>query len=380
MTSSIAGVLDNILATLLVSIYNFLYKPDGMIDIFSQYNDIINNILEKKNFVSNVFDALKLVGIALLVTSFLVSLMDKTSAGDFSINNFFRHLLKYFILYVLLINANTILTDLMDITTGTFDALKGSAEDITANSAAVEFNHVFLANSVHKYMGFGAKLGMFIMLIVPYAISVLFTVILNFFAISRMIEMTVRVSVSPIVAGLSFFGNGADMDFVRFVKRTLGLFFQVVVILLICVSVTFVHNALVTTDENAHKSVNTVVDPAVRLKGSYTTDYPEIEIRNMQTTKKQSEAADKQIEYTSVETGREWKKAEKRTVKKEVTDNDHEDDDKNGGTSEAYVKDDFKYFVNHIVDPSTFFISTGIMISALFLIFKSREISTKLFA
>ena len=351
-----------------------------MIDIFSQYNDIINNILEKKNFVSNVFDALKLVGIALLVTSFLVSLMDKTSAGDFSINNFFRHLLKYFILYVLLINANTILTDLMDITTGTFDTLKGSAEDITANSAAVEFNHVFLANSVHKYMGFGAKLGMFIMLIVPYAISVLFTVILNFFAISRMIEMTVRVSVSPVVAGLSFFGNGADMDFVRFVKRTLGLFFQVVVILLICVSITFVHNALVTTDENAHKSVNTVVDPAVRLKGSYTTDYPEIEIRNMQTTKKQSEAADKQIEYTSVETGREWKKAEKRTVKKEVTDNDHEDDDKNGGTSEAYVKDDFKYFVNHIVDPSTFFISTGIMISALFLIFKSREISTKLFA
>lgn len=380
MTSSIAGVLDNILATLLVSIYNFLYKPDGMIDIFSQYNDIINNILEKKNFISNVFDVLKLVGIALLVTSFLVSLMDKTSAGDFSINNFFRHLLKYFILYILLINANTILTDLLDITTGTFDALKTSTDEITANSAAVEFNHVFLANSVHKYMGFGARLGMFIMLIVPYAISVLFTIILNFFAVSRMIEMTVRVSVAPVVAGLSFFGNGADMDFVRFVKRTLGLFFQIIVILIICASITFVHNALVVTDENAHKSVNTVVDPAVKLKGSYTADYPEIEIRNMQTTKKQSVAEDKKIEYTSVETSREWKKAEKRTVKKEVTDNDHEDDDENGGTSEAYAKDDFKYFVNHIVDPSTFFISTGIMLSALFLIFRSREISTKLFA
>lgn len=379
MTSSIAGVLDNILATLLVSIYNFLYKPDGMIDIFSQYNDIINNILEKKNFISNVFDVLKLVGIALLVTSFLVSLMDKTSAGDFSINNFFRHLLKYFILYILLINANTILTDLLDITTGTFDALKTSTDEITANSAAIEFNHVFLANSVHKYMGFGARLGMFIMLIVPYAISVLFTIILNFFAISRMIEMTVRVSVAPVVAGLSFFGNGADMDFVRFAKRTLGLFFQIIVILIICASITFVHNALVATDENAHKSVNTVVDPAVKLKGSYTTDYPEIEIRNMQTTKKQSEADDKKIEYTSVETSREWKKAEKRAVKKEVTDNDHEDDDENGGTSEAYEKDDFKYFVNHIVDPSTFFISTGIMLSALFLIFRSREISTKLF-
>ena len=158
------------------------------------------------------------------------------------------------------------------------------------------------------------------------------------------------------------------------------LFFQIIVILIICASITFVHNALVVTDENAHKSVNTVVDPAVKLKGSYTADYPEIEIRNMQTTKKQSVAEDKKIEYTSVETSREWKKAEKRTVKKEVTDNDHEDDDENGGTSEAYAKDDFKYFVNHIVDPSTFFISTGIMLSALFLIFRSREISTKLFA
>ena len=57
MTSSIAGVLDNILATLLVSIYNFLYKPDGMIDIFSQYNDIINNILEKKVLASTDFVA-----------------------------------------------------------------------------------------------------------------------------------------------------------------------------------------------------------------------------------------------------------------------------------------------------------------------------------
>ena len=73
MTSSIAGVLDNILATLLVSIYNFLYKPDGMIDIFSQYNDIINKILEKKNFISNVFDVLKLVGIACNIISGVIN-------------------------------------------------------------------------------------------------------------------------------------------------------------------------------------------------------------------------------------------------------------------------------------------------------------------
>ena len=70
----------------------------------------------------------------------------------------------------------------------------------------------------------------------------------------------IGISIACEEYGASFFGNGADMDFVRFVKRTLGLFFQIIVILIICASITFVHNALVVTDENAHKSVNTVVD------------------------------------------------------------------------------------------------------------------------
>ena len=37
MTSSIAGVLDNILATLLVSIYNFLYKLSRTINDFCAF-------------------------------------------------------------------------------------------------------------------------------------------------------------------------------------------------------------------------------------------------------------------------------------------------------------------------------------------------------
>ena len=102
-----AGVLDNIIATLLIAIYEFLYKPDGMIGIFSQYNEIIDNILAQDNFIADTFKALKLIGIALLVTSCLVSLMDKVSTGDFSINNVFRHLLKYVILYMVLMNSIT---------------------------------------------------------------------------------------------------------------------------------------------------------------------------------------------------------------------------------------------------------------------------------
>ena len=56
LISSMAGVLDNIIATLLIAIYEFLYKPDGMIGIFSQYNEIIDNILaqDRDSFVGNI--------------------------------------------------------------------------------------------------------------------------------------------------------------------------------------------------------------------------------------------------------------------------------------------------------------------------------------
>lgn len=372
LISSMAGVLDNIIATLLIAIYEFLYKPDGMIGIFSQYNEIIDNILAQDNFIADTFKALKLIGIALLVTSCLVSLMDKVSTGDFSINNVFRHLLKYVILYMVLMNANAILEYLLDISTSTFSDLKVYTDEITANSAAMTFEHAIMANSVYKHMGFGTKLGAFIMLMIPYAISVIFTIVLNFFAVSRLIEITVRVSVSPVVAGLSFFGDGANLDFVRYAKRTLGLFFQIIVILIICVSVTFVHNELITTDEGGATEVNTIEDPAVRLVGSYDTEYNEIEERTMKTEKKTNAVGD--VEATSTEVSREWKKAEKDTSKVPTLNYQQEI------TDVAYKKSDFTYFYQHLVDPSTFFISTGIMISALFLIFKSREISTKLFA
>ena len=78
-------------------------------------------------------------------------------------------------------------------------------------------------------------------IVVPYFVSVVFYSILYFFATSRIMELVIRISAAPLVAGVSFFGKGANTDIVRYIKRSMGIMFQIVVILVISASVTFIH-------------------------------------------------------------------------------------------------------------------------------------------
>lgn len=100
---------------------------------------------------------------------------------------------------------------------------------------AQRINQRCVANGINKYFGITVRIGMFILLAAPYIISVIFYVVLYFFAVSRLLEMVIRTAASPLVVGLSYFGHGANTDIVRYAKRTMGIFFQIVVILVISV-------------------------------------------------------------------------------------------------------------------------------------------------
>ena len=41
------GVLGNVLAAMLVHIYNFLYKPDDITSVFTEFNDYIAKLFAK---------------------------------------------------------------------------------------------------------------------------------------------------------------------------------------------------------------------------------------------------------------------------------------------------------------------------------------------
>ena len=346
------GVLGNVLAAMLVHIYNFLYKPDDITSVFTEFNDYIAKLFAKGWF-NQIFSAMQIIGIGMLAASCLMALMDKVSQGDFSINVIFRHLLKYVILYMVLINITTIFNYLLDWTSASF---------IDINDAAATINQTWMANGINKYVGLTAKLGMIIVLAVPYIVSVVFYIVLYFFAVSRLLEIVIRVAAAPFVVGVSFFGQGANSDIVRYTKRSLGVFFQIVVILIISVMVNFTHSALITSGSSSVQNGAMVANPASSLK--LDDSYVEIGVTETKAEVKKDDDGNEEVSVTVGDT--EWKAATKEDVTTQLV--------------LAYTKDSIQKFIYYIVDPNHYFISTGLMIAALLLVFKSREISTRLFA
>ena len=355
------GVLGNVLAAMLVHIYNFLYKPDDITSVFAEFNDHAA-ILFEKGWFNQIFSVMQIIGIGMLAASCLMALMDKVSQGDFSINVVFRHLLKYVILYMVLINITTIFNYLLDWTSATFTDINDTVSSAMTNNAAITISQTYLANGINKYVGLTAKLGMMIVLAVPYIVSVVFYVVLYFFAASRLLEIVIRTAAAPFVVGISFFGQGSNADIVRYTKRSLGVFFQIVVILVISVLINFTHNAVITSDSSSVQDGAMLANPASSL--TLDDSYVEIGVTETKTDIKKDDDGNEDVTVTVGDT--EWKAATKEDATTQLV--------------LAYTKDSIQKFIYYIVDPNHYFISTGLMLAALLLVFKSREISTRLFA
>lgn len=220
MAVGIGGALDCVLASMLVHVYEFIYRPGSITDTFMEFNDCIWDVYES-SFFSSIFDVMKIAGLGLLTVAFLIGLYDKTTSGDFSINNFFRHWLKFFMLFTVLMNMMDILENLLGIATYTFSDLNNDISSSITGIDAVKINETMLSNGLYKYIGITSKFGLLMMIVVPYVISILFSVIIGFFAVSRTIEIVVRIGMAPIVVGGSYFGHGQNSDVVRYLKRTM---------------------------------------------------------------------------------------------------------------------------------------------------------------
>lgn len=360
MAVGIGGALDCVLASMLVHVYEFIYRPGSITDTFMEFNDCIWDVYEG-SFFSNIFDVMKIAGLGLLTVAFLIGLYDKTTSGDFSINNFFRHWLKFFMLFTVLMNMMDILENLLGIATYTFSDLNNDISSSITGIDAVKINETMLSNGLYKYIGITSKFGLLMMIVVPYVISILFSVIIGFFAVSRTIEIVVRIGMAPIVVGGSYFGHGQNSDVVRYLKRTMGIFFQIGVVLVIGAGMTVAHGALISSGSSSNTDGGSIANPATYLE-DIDTGSRNITVRNLQIEKDDEGNVSK-----VTETGRESKNAVKAK------------EDKTPSLETAYTKEAIDRFTNAIVAPENYFVGVGVMISAIFMLLKSREISTKLF-
>ena len=358
--------MNSLLATFLVQVYKFLYKPSDIAKIFNDYDSYVS-VLYQQDWFSTMCSAMSIVGVGLLTVGFLISLGDKASAGDFTLHNFFVHFLKFFMLYVVLMNISTIFQLMLDFTSAVFnDMNKEVTGSIIANTIS-GISKTKLKNGLESF-GLMSKIGMLMSILVPYLVSVVFYSILYFFATSRILELVIRISAAPLVAGVSFFGKGANTDIVRYIKRSMGIMFQIVVILVISAGTTFIHNSIVVDGKISNSTNGKVENPALYLERT-TTGTREIEVRSLNVDMETDENGKVTKINKVTETGR----------KDEEVESQEEKNGTNKKEKEAYAKRDIERFANSLTAPSNLLTGIGIMLAALFMLFKSRELSMRMF-
>ncbi len=343
--------------------------------------------LFNKNWFKTIFASVQIVGIGLLTAACIVELVDKASSGDFSINMLFRGMLKYIIWYIVLINSITIFTYLIDMTTAVFDTMNNDITAAIVGEQGAEIKQSYLANTIEQDVGTGEKFGLFIMIGPAYIVSIIFYIILYFFSISRLIEVTIRALFAPIAAGVSFFGTGANSDFIRYVKRTMGIIFQIVVILVISAAMTLTHNSLVAQDVNEGESTSEIINPANNLISKTIAESPETIVDTISQQKTANDYNNSNLSGNANEKAL-YEVVSEDTVKlipKSVIDKYLENGDSEKLAEEIaeivkrYDLQNVNTFINSLVDPKSYALTTGLMLAALMLLFKSRQISSQLF-
>ena len=166
------SAISNILSTMIISVYNFIYRPDNIADVLMEFNYYLQELFNK-NWFKTIFASVQIVGIGLLTAACIVELVDKASSGDFSINMLFRGMLKYIIWYIVLINSITIFTYLIDMTTAVFDTMNNDITAAIVGEQGAEIKQSYLANTIEQDVGTGEKFGLFIMIGPAYIVSCL---------------------------------------------------------------------------------------------------------------------------------------------------------------------------------------------------------------
>ena len=329
--------IGGIIANMIISLYNMIYRPEDTINIFLEFNEHIWAIFSDGTF-SKIFATLKAVGVGLLIIGCLISLMDKVTEGNISPEAFFKHMLKFVILYFILMNAMVIFNSLLRVSSLTATEFSDLISGSISSETGGKINQLLLTNGFNRHFSLVSRVATLIMVLLPYLVSVIYSIVLAFFAASRLIEMLMRIALAPMVIGVSFITRGDRADIIKYLKSTMGLFFQIVVILVISATVTFTHNALIWQDSD---SIN---DPAdILVEGESLR-----EIR----------VEDKWIAGGTIKVPSEYQEVD----------------------VQSYTEESINEFIDYFLDPSIYMIGVGVLIAALFMIFKSRKISSEIFA
>lgn len=228
-----------LLGMMAMIIYNQMYGVGTIVTTIDQYEKILNKVL-KLPAISAVDDSIKSLAVGITLLLFFADLSAKVTEKNFSIEQFFKALLRSVIAYMFIMNSDVIVGYLIDVG-------QAMATDIKTQVTGYEYfigeNKEMLINGIAN-MKILEILSYIVPALIPWLLALISEVILQVILISRMFEITVMTIFAPLAIS-DIYREGTSSNGVTYIKKMLALSLQITVIILINVATSAIVSAIV---------------------------------------------------------------------------------------------------------------------------------------
>ena len=228
-----------LLGMMAMIIYNQMYGVGTIITTIDQYEKILNKVL-KLPAISAVDDSIKSLAVGITLLLFFADLSAKVTEKNFSIEQFFKALLRSVTAYMFIMNSDVIVGYLIDVG-------QAMATDIKTQVTGYEYfigeNKEMLINGIAN-MKILEILSYIVPALIPWLLALISEVILQVILISRMFEITVMTIFAPLAIS-DIYREGTSSNGVTYIKKMLALSLQITVIILINVATSAIVSAIV---------------------------------------------------------------------------------------------------------------------------------------
>lgn len=231
-----------LLGFMAMTIYNQTYGTSTILNLIQRYNDIMEQAMGISAFTA-LITTIKSLAVGISILLYFIDLSEKVTEKNFSTQQFFQATLRCVIAYMFIMNSDIIVGYLMDL-----------GEAVTNSTGSIESTSEFF-NATRKTMlinGIGKLkistiLGYIMNAIIPWILSMISTVILQVILISRILEVVVLTTFSPLAIS-DIYREGTASSGVRYMKKVFALGLQIAVIILINLATQEIISSIIGVD------------------------------------------------------------------------------------------------------------------------------------
>lgn len=231
-------MFNTLLSNMAIQIYNNVYGSGQLLKTIQNYDKVLDSVTKVFNSESAISLSMTSLSVGITALLFFVDLSGKVTEKNFSIEQFFKSLLRFVTTYMFIMNAGYIIEQIMDIGTSAIPQDVEYGIDFFTKA-----NKAMFINGLAE-MKLGDLLSYILQGIIPWILSLISEVMIQVIIISRILEISVMSVFAPLAIA-DIYREGTQSNGVTYMKKMLALALQVTVIVMINIATQSIVSAIV---------------------------------------------------------------------------------------------------------------------------------------